>query len=89
MANAQAKGNGNSGGRAGDFGQELPMTIAEIERAIIELPPQDLTRLREWFDEFYAQMWDKQIERDAAAGRLDKLLAEVDKEYNAGLSAPL
>ena len=65
------------------------MTIQEIEQAITELDPDELARLREWFEEYYAQVWDNQIERDAASGRLDKLIAEVDEEYNAGLSKPL
>ena len=65
------------------------MTIQEIEQAITELPPNELARFREWFDEYYAQVWDEQIERDAASGRLDKLIAEVDEEYNAGQSKPL
>jgi hypothetical protein len=65
------------------------MTIQEIEQAITELDPDELARLREWFDEFFAQVWDEQIERDAASGRLDKLIAEVDEEYNAGQSKPL
>ena len=42
-----------------------------------------------WLEEYHAQMWDKQIEEDLEAGRLDALLAEVDKEYEAGLSQPL
>ena len=65
------------------------MTMQEIEKAITELSPEELARLREWFDEYYAQVWDEQIERDAASGRLDKLIAEADEEYNAGLSKPL
>ncbi|MEW6084585.1 MAG: hypothetical protein AB1607_08320 [Chloroflexota bacterium] len=65
------------------------MTIQEIEQAITELDPDELARLREWFDEYFAQIWDKQIEQDAASGRLDKLIAEVDEEYNAGQSKPL
>ena len=65
------------------------MTIQEIEQAITELDPDELARLREWFDEYYAKIWDEQIEQDATSGRLDKLIAEVDEEYNAGLSKPL
>lgn len=65
------------------------MTIAELEKAVTQLSEQDLIRFREWFDEYYADMWDKQIEEDIKAGRLDALLAEVDEEYNAGLSKPL
>ena len=65
------------------------MTIQEIEQAITELDPDELARLREWFDAYYAKIWDEQIEQDTASGRLDKLIAEVDEEYNAGLSKPL
>ena len=65
------------------------MTITEIEQAITQLSPQGYSRLREWIEEFDAQVWDKQIEEDAQSGRLDNLLSEVDEEYNAGLSKPL
>ena len=65
------------------------MTISEIEQAVTQLSEQELSRFRAWFDEYYAQMLDKQIEEDAKSGRLDQLLAEVDKEYSAGLSKPL
>ncbi len=42
-----------------------------------------------WLEEYHAQRWDKQIEEDLEAGRLDALLAEVDREYEAGSSQPL
>ncbi len=38
---------------------------------------------------FKAELWDRQIEEDLEAGRLDALLAEVEKEHAAGLSQPL
>lgn len=65
------------------------MTISELEQAVTKLSERDLFRFRAWFDEYYAQAWDKQIERDVKSGRLDNLLAEVDKEYTEGLSKPL
>jgi hypothetical protein len=65
------------------------MSISEIEQAITELSPEELARFRQWFDEYYAQVWDKQIEEDSKSGRLDKLISEVDEEYDAGLSKPL
>lgn len=65
------------------------MTITELKQAVTQLSEQELARFRAWFDEYYAQRWDKQIEKDAKSGRLDQLLAEVDEEYNAGLSKPL
>ena len=42
-----------------------------------------------WLAEHHAQIWDKQIEDDLDAGRLDALLADVDREYEAGLARPL
>lgn len=65
------------------------MIITELEQAVTQLSEQELARFRAWFDEYYAQLWDKQIEKDAKSGRLDKLIAEVNEEYNAGLSKPL
>ncbi len=65
------------------------MTITELEQAVTKLSEKELALFREWFDEYYADLWDKQIEADAKAGRLDKLIAEATEEYNAGLSKPL
>ena len=65
------------------------MGIKEIEKAIVQLPAKDLDKLAGWLEDYRAQMWDKQIEEDLAAGHLDALLAEVDEEYEAGLSQPL
>lgn len=65
------------------------MTVRELEMAIMQLSAQELAELMVWLEEYHAQMWDKQIEEDLEAGRLDALLAEVDKEYEAGLSQPL
>lgn len=65
------------------------MSITEIEQAIAELSPEELVQFRQWFEEYYAQVWDKQIEEDTKSGRLDKLIAEANDEYDAGLSKPL
>jgi hypothetical protein len=65
------------------------MGVKEIEMAIAQLSAQDLAELVGWLEDYRAQLWDKQIEDDLELGRLDALLAEVDKEYEAGLSQPL
>lgn len=65
------------------------MTIQEIEQAITELPPNELARFREWFEEFDAQAWDEQFERDAKSGKLDKLADKAIKEYRAGKAKEL
>ena len=65
------------------------MSVREIENAITQLPPDELTELVIWLEEYYAAVWEQQIEQDLEAGRLDDLLAELDKEYAAGLAQPL
>ena len=65
------------------------MSINEIETAIKQLPPEEVSELMSWLERYHAQIWDKQIADDLDAGRLDSVLAEVDKEYEAGLAKPL
>jgi hypothetical protein len=65
------------------------MSVTEIEAAIAELSTKDLTELSEWFRIYQEKLWDKQIADDLDSGRLDAVLAEVDAEYEAGLSQPL
>ncbi len=65
------------------------MSIQEIEAAIMRLPVRDLAQLTAWLDDYNAAAWDKRIEADLEAGRLDKLLDEVDREYEAGEARPL
>jgi len=53
------------------------MSTTEIEQAVQQLSPEELAKFREWFAEFDAEQWDRQIQRDAAAGRLDVLANEA------------
>lgn len=59
-------------------------TRQKIERAIKKLSAEDLAALRAWWAEFDAKAWDKQFERDVAAGRLDKLAKEALRELDEG-----
>ena len=65
------------------------MTLQEMEKAITKLSPRELDELVGWLQEYYAESWDKQIEQDAASGKLDALLAEVNQEYDSGSSKAL
>lgn len=60
------------------------MSTNEIERAVRELPPAELAKFREWFDAFDAEQWDRQIEEDVAAGRLDALANEARDDLRHG-----
>jgi hypothetical protein len=59
-------------------------TVREIEDAIRKLPDVDLVALRAWFAEFDAATWDRQLERDVAAGRLDALADEALQDAREG-----
>ena len=49
-----------------------------------ELTSSELAAFREWFQEYDAIEWDEQIERDALAGRLDKLAEKALSDHKAG-----
>jgi len=59
-------------------------SVETIERAIEQLPRNELGKLRRWFLEFDAAAWDAQIEADAAAGKFDALAEEALAEYRSG-----
>jgi hypothetical protein len=66
------------------------MTIVEeIKAAVANLPPDDLAKFRAWFEAFDAARFDAKIERDAAAGKLDKLADEALAEFRAGRAREL
>ena len=44
---------------------------------------------RDWFLEFEADAWDRQIERDANAGKLDSLARKALEDHAAGRTTPL
>jgi len=61
------------------------MTVVEIvEKQIVKLSPKELAEFRLWFAKYDSDVWDAQIEADAAAGKLDALAKEAIAEYEAG-----
>ncbi len=60
------------------------MTVTEIESAIEQLPPKKVSELSEWFAEFEARLWDKQIAEDLQSGKLQKLIDEARKDFVEG-----
>ena len=59
-------------------------TVQDIENAIRQLSPEDLTALRTWFAAFDAEQWDQQFEEDVAAGRLEYLAQEAIQDLQEG-----
>ncbi len=65
------------------------MSVEEIESVVSGLSAEELARFSEWFEEFVASQWDRQIEQDMATGRLDDALKRADAHYEAGRCTPL
>ena len=63
--------------------------VKSIEKAVEALPPSELAEFRRWFAEFDAEAWDRQIEQDAANGKLDGLAAEAQVDFHAGAAREL
>jgi hypothetical protein len=64
-------------------------TVEQITGAVKRLPKKDLARFRKWFADYDAAVWDRQLEQDAAAGRLDALAREALRDHRAGRTREL
>ena len=65
------------------------MSIEEPQSAVAQLPAEELGRFSRWFEEFLAEQWDRQIEADILARRLDAAGRRADEEIEAGRCTPL
>ena len=60
------------------------MTIEDIEKAVSKLAPDQFAKFRDWFDAFDAARFDSKIERDAKAGKLDRLAEQALADFREG-----
>ncbi len=65
------------------------MTVEDIEKAIAKLSPAELARFRAWFEQYDAEQFDKKIERDAKAGKLDRLANRAIGDFRKGRAREL
>lgn len=59
-------------------------SVEEIEKVVAKLSAQELAEFRAWFAEYDAELWDRQLEKDALEGRLDRFAAEALGEDRRG-----
>jgi hypothetical protein len=69
--------------------RQFGMSLKELENSIAKLPPDELSKFREWFMDFDAEQFDKRIESNASDGRLDSLANAAIREHTAGKSTTL
>ncbi|MDF3150547.1 hypothetical protein P3C58_00990 [Mesorhizobium sp. XAP10] len=63
--------------------------LEQIEKSVAKLSPEELKAFAAWFEALQADMWDRQMEADAKAGRLDRLAEQALADHRAGRTRPL
>lgn len=63
--------------------------LERLEQEIAELSPAELEKLRAWFAAFDGEQWDRQFERDAESGALDRLAEQALADHRTGRTRPL
>ena len=63
-------------------------SVEEIKAEIAKLTPNEVRQIVRWLAEYEAGLWDKQIEEDAAAGKLDRFIEEALEEHRQGKTRP-
>ncbi|MBI4517166.1 MAG: hypothetical protein HY699_15275 [Deltaproteobacteria bacterium] len=58
--------------------------VEELKAEIEQLPAEELGELFRWLSEKDWERWDRQIEADSQAGRLDFLIREAGDEKAKG-----
>ncbi len=67
----------------------MARTVKEIEQAVAHLSTDQLAEFRAWYEQFDADVWDRQIEEDIAAGKLDALADAAIADHRAGRTKKL
>lgn len=63
--------------------------LTKLEEEIQALSPEEAAAFRAWFLEFDWGQWDRQIQRDVEAGKLDELADEALRDLDAGRTTEL
>ena len=62
----------------------MATNIAKIQEEILALSETDYRQLKQWFNDLEWETWDRQIEADSNAGKLDFLIDEALKAKENG-----
>ncbi len=58
--------------------------VDSLERQLQALSPEEFAQIRAWFLEFDWTMWDRLIEHDVRAGKLDALANRARRDHASG-----
>ena len=60
--------------------------VETLEDEIKKLSAEEFRELRNWLVELDWENWDRQIERDAGSGKLDRIFEEARESHRQGKS---
>ena len=63
--------------------------IEKLEREVQKLSREELSAFRDWFRQYDSDEWDRQIEQDVQAGKLDTFAEQAIAEHKAGRTKEL
>lgn len=63
--------------------------VENLERQVKELSSEELAAFRKWFIAYDWEVWDRQLEQDVRAGKLDPLAEKALRDHAAGKSTKL
>jgi len=58
--------------------------IEELTSEVQQLSREELSAFREWFRKYDSDEWDKEIEEDISAGRLESLANKAIADHKSG-----
>ncbi len=58
--------------------------VQELQSAVSQLSAEELARFKAWFDEYDAEVWDGQFEKDVESGKVDRLANRAIADFRAG-----
>ncbi len=65
------------------------MNVKELQHTIEHLSKGELDEFSQWFEEYRADQWDAQIERDVLAGKWEAASERALEDHRAGRTTPL
>lgn len=63
--------------------------VEKLELEVEKLAPEELDAFRQWFVEYDWKVWDAELERDVAEGKLDRFGDEALDDLRNGRTKPL
>lgn len=65
------------------------MSLELIKLAVESLPRNEFWAFREWVDKHASDRWDREMEEDSLAGKLDRHIEQALTEFRLGQCRPL